>query len=71
MSDISDWLTVREASRYIKVDRTTLYGYCKRGLLPFYELKSGGGRRFRPEDLDALLERAQHPPIPANSDEGA
>jgi excisionase family DNA binding protein len=52
-------MTVNEASAYLKVERTTLYGYCKRGLLPFYELRSGRGRRFKREDLDALLTLGQ------------
>jgi excisionase family DNA binding protein len=52
-----DWLTVREAALYLKVDRTTIYRYCDLGLLPFFELKTGRGRRFKREDLDALLEQ--------------
>lgn len=49
------WMTVNEASAYLRVERTTLYLYCRRGLLPFYEMPMGRGRRFRQEDLDALL----------------
>ncbi len=54
-----DWLTAREAAAYLKVDRTTIYRYCGQGLLAFYDLKTGGGRRFRRQDLDALLSSAR------------
>lgn len=50
-----DWLTVREAAAYLKVDRTTIYRYCEQRLLPYYDLKTGGGRRFKRQDLDTLL----------------
>jgi excisionase family DNA binding protein len=52
---VPDWLTARDAAAYLKVDRTTIYRYCEQGLLNFYELKTGGGRRFKKEDLDMLL----------------
>jgi len=52
---LPDWLTVREAAAYLKVDRTTIYRYCEQGRLRFSELTSGGGRRFKRRDLDALL----------------
>src|SRR5215467_6516674 len=50
-----EWMTVSEAAAYLKVDRKTIYRWCDAGRLPFYELESGGGRRFKREDLDALL----------------
>jgi excisionase family DNA binding protein len=53
---VPDWLTVKEAAEYLKVGRKSIYRFCDSGLLPYYELKSGGGRRFKREDLDALLE---------------
>ncbi len=52
---VSNWLTARDAAAYLKVDRTTIYRYCEQGLLKFYDLKTGGGRRFKKEDLDMLL----------------
>jgi len=52
---VPDWLTAREAAAYLKVDRTTIYRYCEQGLLPYYDLKTGGGRRFKRQDLDTLL----------------
>lgn len=54
-----EWLTVAEAARYLRVHRTTIYAWCDEGRLPFYELESGGGRRFKREDLDALLKRGE------------
>jgi excisionase family DNA binding protein len=54
-SDMPEWLTVTEAMAYLKVSRRTLSRWCELGRLRFYELESGGGRRFKREDLDALL----------------
>ena len=54
-----DWLTVQEAASYLKVTRNTVYRYCDLGILPFYELTSGRGRRFKHEDLDSLLKPGQ------------
>jgi excisionase family DNA binding protein len=51
------WFTPAEAARYLRVSRQTIYRYMEQELLLYYELKSGGGRRLRRSDLDALLER--------------
>ncbi|MBM3273074.1 helix-turn-helix domain-containing protein [Candidatus Kaiserbacteria bacterium] len=51
------WYTPSEAAAYLRVTRQTIYRYMEKGLLPYYELKSGGGRRVKQTDLDALLER--------------
>ena len=50
------WFTPVEAAKYLRVSRQSIYSYMAQGLLPFYVLKSGGGRRLRRADLDALLE---------------
>lgn len=52
---VPEWLTPGEAAKYLKVDRTTIYRWCDAGLVRFYALRSGRGRRFKREDLDALL----------------
>ncbi len=51
-----EWFTPAEAARYLRVSRQTIYNYMDQKLLPYFELKSGGGRRVRRADLDALLE---------------
>jgi excisionase family DNA binding protein len=53
---LPEWLTVAEAAKYLKVHRTTIYDLVDRGVLPYFELKGARGRRFKREDLDALLE---------------
>jgi excisionase family DNA binding protein len=50
-----EWMTVAQAAAYLKVNRNTIYRWCESGRLRYYELETGGGRRFRLEDLDALL----------------
>ena len=53
-----EWFTPAEAAEYLRVSRQTIYNYMEQGLLPYYELKSGGGRRLRRADLYDLLEKA-------------
>ncbi len=50
------WYTLAEAAAYLRVTRQTIYLYMKKGLLPYYKLKSGRGRRLRRADLDGVLE---------------
>ena len=54
--DKQEWFTPTEAATYLRVSRQTIYNYMEDGFLPYYQLKSGGGRRLRREDLDSLLE---------------
>ncbi len=51
------WFTPTEAAVYLRVTRQSIYHYMNMGLLPYYKLKSGGGRRLRRSDLDAVLEQ--------------
>lgn len=50
-----EWFTLSEAAEYLRVSRQSIYNYINQGFLPYYELKSGGGRRVKRKDLDALL----------------
>jgi len=52
-----EWFTPAEAAEYLRVSRQTIYNYMEDGSLPYYKLKSGGGRRIRRSDLDALLKQ--------------
>jgi citrate synthase len=51
------WFTPEQAAQYLQVSRATLYNWIRQGLLAYYELPAGRGRRFRQADLDALLSR--------------
>ncbi len=58
MSDGSDeirWMTVEEASTYLRITRATLYAYMKDGKLPYYYLAGTHNRRLKKSDVDALL----------------
>lgn len=57
MSNESEFLTINEASEYLKLGRRTLYKYMDEGILPYYILKPSGRRRLRRKDLDSLMER--------------
>jgi excisionase family DNA binding protein len=48
-------LSVNEAARVLGVERSTLYRIIRRGELQ--AVRVGRRRKFRPEDLDAYLER--------------
>lgn len=48
-------LTVEGTAEFLKVSQTTVYRYCRLGLLP--HIKKSFGLRFRKEDLDAWLEK--------------
>jgi excisionase family DNA binding protein len=51
---MDEWLTPVQAATYLQVTRSTVYRWSESGLLPFYDLGTGRGRRFRREDLDAM-----------------
>lgn len=55
-SEPQEWYTPAEAAEYLRVKRQTIYRYMDQGLLTYYKLKTGRGRRIRRADLDALLE---------------
>lgn len=52
------WMTVEEASTYLRVTPNTLYAYMKDGKLPYYYLAGTRNRRVKRQDVDALLVRA-------------
>lgn len=52
-----DMLTIREASRLLNVHSNTLRGWDRQGLLKARRINSRGDRRFKKEDVKALLKR--------------
>jgi excisionase family DNA binding protein len=52
-------LTARETAARLSVSVATLYRISKRGLLPAVRLHPAGPLRFRPEDVDALIENGR------------
>lgn len=50
------WMTVEQAMAYLQVSRATLYRFMESGKLKYYTLAGTGFRRFKREDLDAVLE---------------
>jgi excisionase family DNA binding protein len=57
---LGDWLSTKEAARHLGVSIPTLNRWVRRGRVRFYVLEANGRRRFKREDLDALL----RPPEP-------
>jgi excisionase family DNA binding protein len=51
----SVWLTPKEAMEYLKVSRSPFYRMLRDGRLTAYNLAGTDEKRFRSEDLDALL----------------
>lgn len=50
----SPFLSLQEASRYLKLQPSTLYSYTHKRVIPFYKLR---GRKiyFKKEDLDNFI----------------
>lgn len=54
--DVSGWLTLNQAARYLGVSRATLYRMCADGLVTYGTLPRSNRRRFRRADLDAVID---------------
>jgi excisionase family DNA binding protein len=49
------WLTIKEASRYLKVSQQTIFRWMRSGKLSFFKI--GNATRFRRSNLDMLAEK--------------
>ena len=49
------WLTIKEASRYLKVSEQTIFRWMRSGKLSFFKL--GNATRFRRSNLDMIAEK--------------
>jgi excisionase family DNA binding protein len=58
VADPSDqqWFTLEQAAGRLQVTKQTVYNWINLGILAYYELPTGRGRRFRRDDLDRLLQ---------------
>lgn len=52
---MSTWLTVNEAAHHLKVSRATLYRMIEDGRVKAYEIPGSKRKRFKQEELDAIL----------------
>ena len=50
-------ITIREASRLLNVHSNTLRGWTNQGVLKAHRINSRGDRRFKREDITALLKK--------------
>ena len=55
MPVLQEWFTVDEAAEYLRVSRRTIYELTRADKLPAYLLGKQRHRRFRRDDLDAVL----------------
>jgi len=53
----TEWLTVEEAARYLKVSRRTIYRWSEVGRLPVYIIGNHRHRRYKRTDLDSVPRR--------------
>ena len=51
------WFTVDEAAKYLRVSKRTIYKLVKESQLAPYKVGRAGHRRFRQEDIDAVMRR--------------
>lgn len=63
------WLTVPEASDYLKVSKTTLYNLMKDGRLPFYYIAGTRQRRLNQADVNKILVPGDPSDLDASEDE--
>jgi len=59
-NSISAMLTVREASQLLFVDENTLRHWTNQGKIKAYNLGRRGDRRYKREDVAALLRENKH-----------
>ncbi len=52
---MSEWLTVAEAAKHLKVSRPTIFRWMRSGRLSFY--KFGNATRFKREDIDQMAQK--------------
>ena len=53
------WYTVDEAAQYLRVSRRTIYQLVKDMQLASYKVGRAGHRRFKQEDIDAVMRKEQ------------
>ena len=53
------WYTVDEAAQYLRVSRRTIYQLVKEKQLAPYRVGRAGHRRFRQEDINAVMRKEQ------------
>lgn len=70
MSDVTEqtWFTIAEACEYVRFSKPTLYAHMKSGRLPYYRAGDTNQRRFKREDLDALMVRGKPEEVEEASD---
>ncbi len=51
------WYTTEESGNYLRVSSRLVYQLVQEGQLTAYRVGSGGHRRFKQEDLDAVMHR--------------
>jgi len=54
------WYTVNEAAQYLRVSRRTIYQLVKEMQLAPYKVGRAGHRRFKLEDIDAVMRKEQY-----------
>lgn len=55
MTEDTVWLTLEEAADYLRISKPSAYRFMQEGSLPYYRIAGTGLRRFRREDLDAMM----------------
>ncbi len=55
------WYTIEESANYLRVSSRLVYQLVQEGQVTAYRVGSGGHRRFKREDLDAVMHREDEP----------
>ena len=63
--DSQQWYTIEESGNYLRVSSRLVYQLVQEGQLTAYRVGSGGHRRFKQEDLEAVMHREDEPEMNA------
>ena len=58
-TQVQKWYTVDEAAQYLRVSRRTIYQLVKEKQLAPYRVGRAGHRRFKQEDINAVMRKEQ------------
>jgi len=54
---VTEWMSINQTCKYLKVSRRTLYRWMENGEVPYFMIAAGGGpRRIGRRELEQMME---------------
>lgn len=63
--ELPEFLTAKELEAFLRIDVKTIYGYARRGLIPYVRIQTN--LRFPKQEVLNWLARQSYPPQPARN----